>query len=57
MMMPMMMFGIMAIGMVVVPMGFQLLSIFAGKAVLLSKLALMLASLNGLKRVENLHGI
>lgn len=51
-MMPMMMFGLAAIGMVVIPIGFQFLSMFAGKAVLLSKLALMLASLNGLKRVQ-----
>lgn len=57
MMVPAMLFGLIAIGMIIVPMGFQLLSMFAGKAVLLSKLALLLASLNGLKRVENLHGI
>lgn len=53
MMLPAMLFGIIAIGMVLVPIGFQFLSMFAGKAILLSKLALMLASLNGLKRVEN----
>lgn len=49
----MMMFGLIAIGMVLVPMGFQFLSMFAGKAVLLSKIALLLASINGMKRVEN----
>lgn len=53
MMLPMMLFGITAIGMILVPIGFQFLSMFAGKAVLLSKLALMLASINGLKRVEH----
>lgn len=51
-MMPMMLFGLTAIGLILVPIGFQFLSMFAGKAVLLSKLALMLASLNGLKRVQ-----
>lgn len=56
MMLPAMMFGIIAIGMILVPIGFQFLSMFAGKAVLLSKLALMLASINGLKRVDPYSG-
>lgn len=55
MMLPMMLFGIVAIGMILVPMGFQFLSMFAGKAVLLSKIALLLASISGLKRVETLY--
>lgn len=48
---PMMIFGVTALGMVMVPIGFQMLSLFAGKALLLSKMALLLASINGIKRV------
>lgn len=50
-MLPMMVFGVTALGMVMVPIGFQFLAVIAGKALLLSKMALMLASLNGIKRV------
>lgn len=35
-----------------VPIGFQLLAVLGGKALLLSKMALLLASINGLKRVK-----
>ncbi|XP_013109458.2 uncharacterized protein LOC106088483 [Stomoxys calcitrans] len=48
-----MMFGVTAFGAVLVPMGFQFLSIVSGKALLLAKMALLLASINGLKRVAN----
>lgn len=37
-----------------VPIGFQLLAVLGGKALLLSKMALMLASINGLKRVSGI---
>lgn len=40
--------------MVFVPMGFQFLAVLGGKAFLMSKLALLLASVNGLKRVSML---
>lgn len=50
-MLPMMLFGITALGVITVPMGFQMLAIVAGKALLLAKMALLLASMNGLKRV------
>lgn len=50
-MLPMMVFGVTALGMVVVPIGFQFLAMLGGKALLLSKMALLLASVNGLKRV------
>lgn len=50
-MMPMMMFGITLFGMFFVPLGFQFLSVLGGKAFLMAKLALILASINGLKRV------
>lgn len=36
---------------IMVPIGFQLLAMLGGKALLLSKMALLLASINGLKRV------
>jgi Protein of unknown function (DUF1676) len=41
-------------GMIVllVPMGFQFLAALSGKAFLMAKLALLLASVNGLKRVS-----
>ncbi|XP_020716491.1 uncharacterized protein LOC101449906 isoform X2 [Ceratitis capitata] len=45
-----MMFGVTALGAVLVPMGFQMLSIVSGKALLLAKMALLLASINGLKK-------
>lgn len=50
-MLPMMVFGITAFGMIVVPIGFQFLAVLGGKALLLAKMALLLASVNGLKRV------
>jgi len=52
-----MMFGVTALGAILVPMGFQMLSIVSGKALLLAKMALLLASINGLKRVSGLGGI
>lgn len=51
-MLPVMIFGMTAIGMVMVPIGFQLLAVLGGKALLLSKMALLLASINGLRRVK-----
>lgn len=50
-MLPIMIFGMTALGMIMVPIGFQLLAVLSGKALLLSKMALLLASINGLKRV------
>lgn len=52
-----MMFGVTALGAILVPMGFQMLSIVSGKALLLAKMALLLASINGLKRVSGYQGI
>ncbi|XP_017489240.1 PREDICTED: uncharacterized protein LOC108377485 [Rhagoletis zephyria] len=48
-----MMFGVTALGAVLVPMGFQMLSIVSGKALLLAKMALLLASINGLKKFSH----
>ncbi|XP_023948800.2 uncharacterized protein LOC112053572 [Bicyclus anynana] len=50
-MMTMMMFGVVSIGMVLIPMGFQFLSVLGGKALLLAKMALILASIQGLKKI------
>lgn len=50
-MLPMMIFGVTAFGVFAVPMGFQMLAILSGKALLMAKMALLLASMNGLKRV------
>lgn len=51
-MMTMMMFGVVSIGMVMIPMGFQFLAVLGGKALLLAKMALILASIQGLKKVS-----
>ncbi|CAB3237143.1 unnamed protein product [Arctia plantaginis] len=51
-MMTMMMFGVVSIGMVIVPMGFQFLAVLGGKALLLAKMALILASIQGLKKIS-----
>lgn len=50
-MLPMMIFGVTALGVFTIPMGFQFLSVISGKALLLAKMALMLAMMNGVKRV------
>lgn len=50
-MLPMMIFGVTALGVFTIPMGFQFLSVISGKALLLAKMALMLALMNGVKRV------
>uniref|UniRef100_A0A1B0DAG9 Uncharacterized protein n=1 Tax=Phlebotomus papatasi TaxID=29031 RepID=A0A1B0DAG9_PHLPP len=49
-MLPMIAIGFTALGMILMPMGFQFLAVLGGKALLLAKLALILASINGLKR-------
>lgn len=53
-MLPMMSFGMTALGMILMPIGFQFLAVLAGKALLLAKMALLLASINGIKRVSKL---
>ncbi|XP_055710700.1 uncharacterized protein LOC129806251 isoform X2 [Phlebotomus papatasi] len=50
-MLPMIAIGFTALGMILMPMGFQFLAVLGGKALLLAKLALILASINGLKRL------
>ncbi|XP_045532947.1 uncharacterized protein LOC123720396 [Pieris brassicae] len=52
-MLTMMMFGIVSIGMVLVPMGFQFLAVLGGKALVLAKMALILASIQGLKKIAS----
>lgn len=51
-MIPMMIFGVTVFGMFIVPIAFQFLTALSGKAFLMAKLALLLASINGLKRVS-----
>jgi hypothetical protein len=48
---PMMMMGIVIFLMFFVPMGFNFLGVIVGKSFLMAKLGLLLASVNGLKRV------
>ncbi|XP_059621817.1 uncharacterized protein LOC132265257 [Phlebotomus argentipes] len=50
-MLPMIAIGFTALGMILMPMGFQFLAVLGGKALLLAKMALILASINGLKRL------
>lgn len=50
-MLPMMLFGVTALGAFTIPMGFQFLAVLGGKALLLSKMALILAMMNGLRKV------
>uniref|UniRef100_A0A240PN92 Uncharacterized protein n=1 Tax=Anopheles epiroticus TaxID=199890 RepID=A0A240PN92_9DIPT len=52
-MIPMMIFGVTVFGMFIVPIAFQFLTALSGKAFLMAKLALLLASINGLKRVAS----
>lgn len=55
--MPILLFGLLGLGMILVPMGFQFLAVLGGKALLLAKMALMLTSIQGLKKVatSNVH--
>lgn len=48
---PLVFFGTLAIIMITIPMGFQFLAVLGGKALLLAKLALILTSIQGLKRI------
>ncbi|CAH1108115.1 unnamed protein product [Psylliodes chrysocephalus] len=45
------MFGLIAAAFIVIPMGFQFLAILGGKALLLAKMALLLTSIQGLKKI------
>lgn len=50
-MMPMMMMGLMLLGSVFIPLGFQFLAVLGGKALILAKMALILSSIQGLKKI------
>ncbi|GAB0097656.1 hypothetical protein DMENIID0001_133210 [Sergentomyia squamirostris] len=52
-MLPMIAIGFTALGMILMPMGFQFLAVLGGKALLMAKMALLLASINGLKRLAS----
>lgn len=52
-MMPLIIFATVALGMVLIPMGFQFLAVLGGKALLLSKMALILSSIQGLKKIAS----
>ncbi|XP_044762187.1 uncharacterized protein LOC123319338 [Coccinella septempunctata] len=51
MMVSLLVFAIVAVGLIVIPMGFQFLAVLGGKALLLAKLALILSSIQGLKKI------
>ncbi|XP_032679235.1 uncharacterized protein LOC116847867 isoform X2 [Odontomachus brunneus] len=48
---PMMMMGLLFMGSIVIPMGFQFLAVLGGKALILAKMALILSSIQGLKKI------
>ncbi|XP_076232882.1 DUF1676 domain-containing protein Osi23 [Calliopsis andreniformis] len=50
-MMPLMMMGFLLMGSILIPMGFQFLAVLGGKALLLAKMALILSSIQGLKKI------
>ncbi|KAM0731915.1 hypothetical protein ACS0PU_001457 [Formica fusca] len=50
-MLPMMMLGLLLMGSILVPMGFQFLAVLGGKALILAKMALILSSIQGLKKI------
>lgn len=54
-MMQMMIFGMVSLGMIIIPMGFQFLAVLGGKALLIAKFALILSSIQGLRKVTLLY--
>jgi len=46
-----MMMGLLLMGSILIPMGFQFLAVLGGKALILAKMALILSSIQGLKKV------
>lgn len=44
-------FALIAAGVIVIPLGFQFLAILGGKALLLAKMALLMTSIQGLKKI------
>ncbi|XP_043263689.1 uncharacterized protein LOC122403942 [Colletes gigas] len=50
-MMPLMLMGFLLMGSIFIPMGFQFLAVLGGKALLLAKMALILSSIQGLKKI------
>ncbi|XP_077281155.1 DUF1676 domain-containing protein Osi23 [Temnothorax americanus] len=50
-MFPAMMMGLLLMGSIIVPMGFQFLAVLGGKALILAKMALILSSIQGLKKI------
>ncbi|XP_043503555.1 uncharacterized protein LOC122525057 [Polistes fuscatus] len=49
--MSLMMMGLLLMGSILVPMGFQFLAVLGGKALILAKMALLLSSIQGLKKI------
>ncbi|XP_033332659.1 DUF1676 domain-containing protein Osi23 [Megalopta genalis] len=50
-MVPLLMMGFVLMGSILIPMGFQFLAVLGGKALLLAKMALILSSIQGLKKI------
>ncbi|XP_025074941.1 uncharacterized protein LOC105430372 isoform X1 [Pogonomyrmex barbatus] len=54
-MFPLMLMGLLLMGSILVPMGFQFLAVLGGKALILAKMALILSSIQGLKKIATSH--
>lgn len=51
-MFPMMVFGMAVLGVIIVPIGFHIMTVISGTALLFAKMALLVASITGSKRVN-----
>lgn len=56
-MFPVMIFGMAALGVVIIPIGFHIMTVISGTALLFAKMALLVASITGSKRVNSSYWI
>lgn len=51
----MMVMGFMVMATILIPMGFQFLTVLGGKSLLMAKMALIMSAINGLKKIATSH--
>lgn len=51
----MMVMGFMIMASILIPMGFQFLTVLGGKSLLMAKMALIMSAINGLKKIATSH--
>jgi len=51
----MMLMGFMVMASILIPMGFQFLTVLGGKSLLMAKMALIMSAINGLKKIATSH--